>query len=140
MIDMERRRPLVILGFLGVQLDSPRSRERFSVWRPTVGLCQQEDLLVDRFELWVEPRYAKTTALVVGDIARVSPSTMVRTHALGLADAWDFEEVFVALRDFARGYPFDPEREDYLVHVTTGTHVAQICLFLLTETGGFRRG
>ena len=34
----------------------------------------------------------------------------------------------------ARGYPFDPESEDYLVHITTGTHVAQICLFLLTES------
>jgi sigma54-dependent transcription regulator len=33
-----------------------------------------------------------------------------------------------------RTYTFDPEHEEYLVHVTTGTHVAQICLFLLTET------
>ena len=31
-----------------------------------------------------------------------------------------------------RGY--DPAKEDYLVHITTGTHVAQICLFLLTES------
>ena len=31
-------------------------------------------------------------------------------------------------------YPFDPESEDYLVHITTGTHVVQICLFLLTES------
>jgi transcriptional regulatory protein RtcR len=34
----------------------------------------------------------------------------------------------------ARGYPFDGEAEDYLVHITTGSHVAQICLFLLTES------
>src|SRR5262249_16016762 len=27
-----------------------------------------------------------------------------------------------------------PEREDYLLHITTGTHVAQICLFLLAES------
>ena len=26
-----------------------------------------------------------------------------------------------------------PEKEDYLIHITTGTHVAQICLFLLAE-------
>jgi transcriptional regulatory protein RtcR len=48
-------------------------------------------------------------------------------------DPWDFEEVFGKLLDFARAEPFDPEAEDYLVHITTGTHVAQICLFLLTE-------
>jgi transcriptional regulatory protein RtcR len=34
------------------------------------------------------------------------------------------------LHDLARGYPFDPDAEEYLVHITTGTHVAQICLFL----------
>ena len=49
-------------------------------------------------------------------------------------DPWDFEEVYGALADFARSYPFKPEREEYLVHITTGTHVAQICLFLLTES------
>ena len=38
--------------------------------------------------------------------------------------------------DFARAYPWD-DKEDYLVHITTGTHVAQICLFLLTETRHF---
>jgi transcriptional regulatory protein RtcR len=36
-----------------------------------------------------------------------------------------------------RRYPFDLDREDYLVHITTGTHIAQICLFLLTETRYF---
>jgi transcriptional regulatory protein RtcR len=50
-----------------------------------------------------------------------------------LADPWDFEEVYAALHDFLHGYAFDPEREDYLLHITTGTHVVQICWFLLAE-------
>lgn len=33
-----------------------------------------------------------------------------------------------------RGYTFVPDQEEYLVHITTGSHVAQICLFLLTES------
>ena len=49
-------------------------------------------------------------------------------------DAWDFEEVYGNLHDFARAYPFDTDAEDYLVHITTGSHVEQICLFLLTES------
>lgn len=68
------------------------------------------------------------------DVARVSPETDVKLRPLPLSDPWDFEEVFGALHDFARSYPFEPEGEDYLVHITTGTHVAQICLFLLTES------
>ncbi len=42
-------------------------------------------------------------------------------------------QVYATLFDFVQGYAFDPEHEDYLVHITTGTHVAQICWFLLTE-------
>ena len=52
---------------------------------------------------------------------------------LALKDPWDFEEVYSALHDFARGYNFDTEAEDYLVNITTGTHVVQICRYLLTE-------
>ncbi|HTF37691.1 MAG TPA: RNA repair transcriptional activator RtcR, partial [Blastocatellia bacterium] len=36
--------------------------------------------------------------------------------------------------DFSAGYEFDTDREEYLIHITTGTHVEQICLFLLTES------
>ncbi len=67
------------------------------------------------------------------DIAQVSPETKVRRHQIEFKDPWDFEEVYGGLHDFARGYPFDPDAEDYLVHITTGTHVGQICWFLLTE-------
>jgi len=49
-------------------------------------------------------------------------------------DPWDFEEVYGALHDFAHAYKFAPDDEDYLVNITTGTHVCQICLFLLTES------
>ncbi|MFX7002358.1 RNA repair transcriptional activator RtcR family protein, partial [Acinetobacter baumannii] len=61
------------------------------------------------------------------------PHTEVRLQQMELRNPWDFEEVYGALHDFVSAYPFDTEREDYLVHITTGTHVAQICWFLLTE-------
>src|SRR5262249_48168290 len=72
--------------------------------------------------------------VVRGDIAATSPETVMRTHHVEFKDPWDFEEVYGGLHDFARAYRFDVEREEYFVHVTTGTHVAQICLFLLTES------
>src|SRR5690606_19391289 len=52
---------------------------------------------------------------------------------VNIPNPWDFEQVYTALRDFADGYAFNPERERYLVHITTGTHVIQICWYLLTE-------
>ncbi len=66
--------------------------------------------------------------------AQISPETEVRARLIEFDNPWDFEEVYGRLHDFARAYPFDPETEEYLIHITTGTHVGQICLFLLTES------
>ncbi len=126
-------KPLVVIGILGSTLDTA-GRGRWSRWRPTVDLCRHPDLLVSRLELLTQPQFQELTDTVVADIAQVSPETTVRTHYLDYTDAWDFEQVYAALHDFALSYPFDPDREDYLVHITTGTHVAQICEFLLTES------
>ena len=130
-------RPNVVIGLLGTALDSGRGAERWERWRPSVALAQQEDLLIDRFELLTDGRHEPLAGQVAGDIARVSPETEVRLRRLDITDPWDFEEVFAALLDFADGAAFDPEAEDYLVHTTTGTHEAQICLFLLTEARYF---
>jgi transcriptional regulatory protein RtcR len=127
------RKPLVVLGLLGTMLDRGTGPHRWEAWRPTVALCQHEDLLVSRFELLSPARYTTLSNIICRDIASVSPETEVRCHAVEFKDPWDFEEVYGALHDFVRNYPFDLERERYAVHITTGTHVAQICLFLLTE-------
>src|SRR5206468_4982643 len=79
-------------------------------------------------------RETKLAQLVADDIRAVSPETEVRLHQIEFADPWNFEEVYEKLFEFARAYAFDTEREEYFIHITTGTHVAQICLFLLTES------
>lgn len=125
----------VVVGLLGTKLDQPPARgDRWSAWRPSVAICQQDDFVVDRLELIYDPSSQKLLEQVQSDIEAVSPETEVRTHAIPLSDPWDFEEVFGALHEFTQAYDFDNDREDYLAHITTGTHVAQICLFLLTES------
>lgn len=124
----------VVIGMLGSTLDKGVSPQRWDRWRPTVALGQHEDLRIDRMEILHSREHAPIAAVVAKDLALVSPETEVRRHRFELKDPWDFEEVYAALYDFAREYPFDPENEEYLVHITTGTHVVQICLFLLTES------
>jgi len=127
-------KPLTVIGFLGSTLDASKfGPSRWSKWRPSVGLTMHEDLRVDRFLLIHGSAHRRLAEYVAEDIASVSPETSVEMRLLDFRDPWDFEEVFGKLLDFARAEPFDPETEDYLVHITTGTHVAQICLFLLTE-------
>lgn len=127
-------RRTVVLGILGSTLDTGKTAERWEKWRPTVAICQQPDLAVHRFELLYETKFQALLDTVVADIARASPDTTVHPVPIDLKDPWDFEEVYARLHDFARQYTFSPDEEDYLVHITTGTHVAQICLFLLTES------
>lgn len=125
---------LTVIGFLGSTLDASKfGPSRWNKWRPTVGLAMHEDLRVDRLLLLHGTPHRRLAEYVAEDIASVSPETSVEMRLLDFRNPWDFEEVYGKLLDFARAETFDPEAEDYLVHITTGTHVAQICLFLLTE-------
>jgi len=127
---MKRR---VAISILGTTLDAGKWDNRWSRWRPTVALCQQPGLFIDRLELIHDNHAQPLNQRIVADIGTVSPATEVRSNVINFRDPWDFSEVYTNLRDFARGYSFDPDTEDYLVNITTGTHVAQICWFLLTE-------
>jgi transcriptional regulatory protein RtcR len=124
----------VVIGFLGSQLDAGQGAGRWEKWRPTVSLVQHEDTLVHRLELMHVPKHAALAQAVQRDIGAVSPDTEVRLVPMEIADPWDFGEVYGTLYDWVRRYPFDAEREQYWAHITTGTHVAQICLFLLVES------
>jgi transcriptional regulatory protein RtcR len=126
-----RRR--VAISVLGTTLDTGKTDERWQKWRPTVALCQQPGLFIDRVDLLADRNADALVHRITEDIAQVSPATEVHRHVLQLRDPWDFSEVYTALREFTEDYSFDPEQEDYLVNITTGTHVVQICWFLLTE-------
>lgn len=127
-----------VIGLLGPTMDNAgKSASRWERWRPSVALCQQDDLLVNRLDLLYQKRFAALLKRVVDDIRHVAPETEVVPHAIEMDDPWDFETVYAVLHDFARAYPFAPEEGQYLVHITTGSHVAQICLFLLTEAHYF---
>ncbi|MFD1217634.1 MULTISPECIES: RNA repair transcriptional activator RtcR [Microbulbifer] len=126
----------VAISILGTTMDRRgKGDKRWDKWRPTVSMFQHDDLLIDRLELLFDNHSQGLAKQVTEDIARVSPETEVVHHRVNFADPWDFETVYSQLLDFARGYSFKPTRESYLVHITTGTHVAQICLYLLTEAG-----
>ncbi len=132
-----RDRRMVVLGLLGTSLDMGKGHKRWERWRPTVSLCQHEDFLVDRLDLLCGKRWSKLADVVTEDIKSVSPETEVILHQVDFRDPWDFQEVYATLHDFVAAYPFDTDNEDYLLHITTGTHVAQICEFLLAEARYF---
>ena len=119
----------VVIGFLGTNLDAGKRRR----WRPSVQLVEHSDFPVDRFELIHSNRWRGLAEKIKTSIEYASPQTEVLLQQMEIKDPWDFEEMYGAMFDFARDYGFDDEREDYHIHLTTGTHVAQICWFLLAE-------
>ncbi|MGB0799495.1 MAG: RNA repair transcriptional activator RtcR [Planktomarina sp.] len=118
------------MGFLGTKLDMGKKRR----WRPTPSLVDHDYFEVERLELLHDRRFTRLAQNVQRDIQAKSPTTEVVLVELNLTNPWDFQEVYGKLFDFARAYGFDEDRERYHVHLTTGTHVAQICWFLLTES------
>lgn len=123
-----------IIGFLGTTLDNGFSETRWQRWRPTVSLGLHDELLVDELHILYSKRDKRLFKIIVDDVAQVSPHTQVIGHHVALSSPWDFAEVYAELYDFVTAFDFQ-DSTDYLLHLTTGTHVAQICWFLLVEAG-----
>lgn len=124
-----------VISILGTNLDRRgKNAKRWDKWRPNIALCQQEDMVVDTLVLLHEASFKRLAEQVKEDIQVVSPETKVVFYEVDFNDPWDFESVYSQLFDFSQNYQFAPDEQEYLIHITTGTHVAQICLYLLTET------
>lgn len=85
-------RKTVAFGFVGTVLDyAGRGSQRWSKWRPTLCLCQQESLVIDRLELLHDARSRSLFETLKRDIASVSPETEVVSVEIELHNPWDFE-------------------------------------------------
>lgn len=125
-----------VISVLGTQKDAygGTGPSRWDTWRPTIGLVQQDDLPIDELHLIFNSEYKNLAERVKADIMRVSPETTVIFDIIELKDPWDFEEVYEKFYDYAKSPCFHDERTQYYIHMTTGSHVEQICLFLLAES------
>lgn len=122
----------VVFAVLGNQLDSGLGDKRWNRWRPTVALGDPA-LGFDRIELLISRKeHLDIAKTAIEDIKSLNPGIEVKTHVLEMKNPWDFAEVYETLDDFAKGYSFS--NEEYSIHLVTGTHVAQICMFLLAES------
>src|SRR5262249_51621210 len=128
---------IVVIGMLGSSMDGGDGPERWDRWRPSVAVCQQEDLVVKRFEVLYQKRYERLARTIIDDIGSVSPETMVRSTRLEFNAPSGLEEGYRALHDFAPQQKFHTAPGGQLSHITTATHGQQICMFLLTEARYF---
>lgn len=123
----------VILSLVDPIWDSLEGGAKASKWRPTLSLCSQPDFPVSRIELLAQESYADLARDVADRIRTASPATEVNLTIRPFADIWDFEEVYGLLHDWISELEFDLESANYFAHMSTGTHVMRICLYLLAE-------
>ncbi|AZS51758.1 AAA family ATPase [Entomomonas moraniae] len=125
----------IIFGFLGNILDARgKGSKRWLHWRPSIDICAHTELPISRFELLIYKGDRELAEQIADDIKILSPCTQVNIFEIDILDPWDFEQVYTALWDIAKHYSFNTDSENYYLHITTGTHVAQICWFLLAES------
>ena len=123
-----------VIGILGSRLDHQGlGNRRWTRWRPSMGILMHPNLPIDEFVLIYHESEQELANLTLKDMRSLCPEANVHGYMVNYENPWDFEAVYSQLYGFACQYPFDPEQTNYYVHITTGTHVAQICLFLLTE-------
>ncbi|MDW6002508.1 RNA repair transcriptional activator RtcR [Vibrio mangrovi] len=128
----------IAVSLLGTKLDFVgKGTHRWSKWRPNISLVCQPDLVIDELYLLHDNHSTRRANNLAVDIETISPETSVHLVQVNFANPWDFEEVYAKLYDFCQNQHFDIDHNDYLFHITTGTHVAQICSYLLTESRHF---
>lgn len=127
----------ILFSLLGTTLDKSFKKDRWEKWRPSVAICQHEDLLINKYHLIYPSNHLRLAERIIEDIKIISPETEVIPHQIDFKDPWDFEEVYTGLLDFLEHFDFHKEEDRYLFNITTGTHVAQICIYLLTESRRF---
>ncbi len=126
--------PIRVVGILGTTLDRGAQNKRWYRWRPTVALGMQPDLPVSSVDLLFQAPFFELARQVQADLRDVAPAMTVHLHEIPKHDPWDFEEVYDRLADWAQAHP-PREGERSLLHISTGSHVTQICMFLLAEAG-----
>lgn len=135
---MTKKRPNIVISLLGTLRDrNPDDKpegEPLKEWRPTIGLCRQRTFHVGRLELIYSTGFDELADDVGKEVRKASPSTEVRLHKIDLKgdEPWDPVIMYERLSAFANDYKFSPN-EDYYIHLTTGTDIAKVCIFLLTE-------
>ena len=123
----------VVISLLGTEKDNATS-----TWRPNCELAHLKDAKgipfhIDQIILIYNENQHRTLAEEVQAIIQErAPAMVVELQQLYRQNPWNFEEAFGVYYDYANSFIPDPDTTYYL-HLNTGTHTDQICLFLLAD-------
>lgn len=125
-----------IISFLGSSLDAGSKDSRKQRWRPNVGLGDASGHKVDELLLIHEPKHKNIAEQVRVDaleMARVAGNDFqVILKEVDFAP-FDLLSTYLMMEDLRKEITFAPE-DTHLLSISTGTHIMQICCFLMVES------
>jgi transcriptional regulatory protein RtcR len=125
---------VVLIGFIDGRLEPGGARHRWQAWHQSMALAQREQVQVTRMELLHTRGQGALAERIRTDIAGAAPHVQVSLTPIDLSDMAELRAVQEALREWARSYPFDPQREQYWTPLCSDLQVAQLGLCLLLES------
>ncbi|MDR3110843.1 MAG: sigma 54-interacting transcriptional regulator [Planctomycetaceae bacterium] len=132
---MSKHKQNVVIGLVAMRDDKPDSQ-----WRPTIHLVQktaENGFPIHRFHLLVQKGVKKLAKQLKTEIAQLSPKTIVQLDDVESL-AWDYIDVCNKLFGYINTFPFDYDKEDYQIHITTGTETVKNAWILLLTNNVFR--
>jgi len=99
-----------------------------------MALARREGVQVTRMELLHTRGQRALAERIRVDIARAAPRVQVSLTPIDLSDTAELNAVQEALREWARTYPFDAQREQYWTPLCSDLQAAQLGLCLLLES------
>lgn len=132
----------VIYSILGTTLDAVSKRrgkyeKRWERWRPTVSIAQRQDVIdVDELVILCTRKDEILAKEVRSDFLELKPDCQVRLEYLDFTDPWDLGATYIELLDFIKTEKLSRNLNAYF-HITTGSHIQQIVIFLLSEARVF---
>jgi transcriptional regulatory protein RtcR len=124
----------VMYSFLGSDLDGGFQEKRWNRWRPNVGVSASTDPVIDTLVLLYDKRHSELATLVAADakVASTSPGFAVVLKEVEL-NPYDLKDTFLMMEELRANTVFEPDT-NYLLNITTGTHIMQIVCFLMIES------
>lgn len=105
-------------------------------WRPSVSLAAI-DGITDLHLIYGESD-RELAEQIADDVLVLNPSLSVHVDHVEFENPWDLASTYLTLDEYIRQRSDEMDGpEDWLFHITTGTHVQQICIFLLVESRHF---
>jgi len=122
----------IMHSFIGVELDGGVTEKRWTRWRPNVCLALSTEPRIDTLVLMHHEKHAELAQRVKADALSLNPKFEVELKQVDF-EPYDLVSTFLMMDELRSTIDFEPENQ-YLLNISTGTHIMQICSYLFVES------